>query len=212
MFSDVVDRNEPTPTLSIGVAETIADTTKEMTLHDLLSAADQALYDAKHSNRDCIRIYENENRLTAFLRRLRLSVSKQASLQDSLQTKSPPFLKSLAIDLHAIPTAVSHPKTSNPIFPLVIICILPPRHALQKWYRRRSIAHVLDVCPAVSRSSRPANFRKSTSARQWPVGQVQVPATSPAPPHLATAHKFFHQIVPVAAPPDRAAMARWSHP
>ena len=55
-FTDVVDRHEPAPTLSIGVAERAAND-MALTMTDLLAAADQALYAAKHSDRDCIRVY-----------------------------------------------------------------------------------------------------------------------------------------------------------
>lgn len=55
-FSDAITHLEKQPTLSIGVA----DRSKQsgvLTLPQLLTAADTALYDAKNANRDCIRIY-----------------------------------------------------------------------------------------------------------------------------------------------------------
>ena len=56
-FSDGIANIQHQPTLSIGVAER-SKTTGVLTLPNLLSAADTALYDAKSSNRDCIRIYQ----------------------------------------------------------------------------------------------------------------------------------------------------------
>jgi diguanylate cyclase (GGDEF)-like protein len=56
-FSDGIANIQHQPTLSIGVAER-SKTTNVLTLSNLLSAADTALYDAKSSNRDCIRIYQ----------------------------------------------------------------------------------------------------------------------------------------------------------
>jgi len=56
-FSDAVAKLDHQPTLSIGVAER-SKVTGVMTLAQLLSAADQALYDAKSANRNCIRTYQ----------------------------------------------------------------------------------------------------------------------------------------------------------
>jgi len=56
-FSDAIAHLQQQPTLSIGVAERSRDT-NVLTLSALLSAADTALYDAKNSNRNCIRIYQ----------------------------------------------------------------------------------------------------------------------------------------------------------
>ena len=55
-FSDAIAHMDHQPTLSMGVAErTPRDST--LTLPALLAAADAALYEAKKSNRDCIKIY-----------------------------------------------------------------------------------------------------------------------------------------------------------
>ncbi|CAN5495090.1 hypothetical protein BH09PLA1_BH09PLA1_33880 [soil metagenome] len=56
-FSSAIANLEHQPTLSIGVAER-SKATGVLTLPQLLSAADQALYDAKSANRNCIRIYQ----------------------------------------------------------------------------------------------------------------------------------------------------------
>jgi diguanylate cyclase (GGDEF)-like protein len=55
-FSDAIAHLEHAPTLSIGVAER-AKATGVLTLSDLLSAADQALYSAKSESRNCVRIF-----------------------------------------------------------------------------------------------------------------------------------------------------------
>ncbi|MBV8780574.1 MAG: GGDEF domain-containing protein [Phycisphaerae bacterium] len=55
-FADIIGPTETPPTLSIGVAERAAND-RTMTVTDLLAAADQALYDAKHADRDCVRVY-----------------------------------------------------------------------------------------------------------------------------------------------------------
>lgn len=55
-FSSAIARLEHQPTLSIGVAERSAQN-NTLTLPALLTAADQALYDAKNSNRNCIKVY-----------------------------------------------------------------------------------------------------------------------------------------------------------
>jgi diguanylate cyclase (GGDEF)-like protein len=55
-FSSAIARLDHQPTLSIGVAERSADN-NVMTLPALLTAADLALYDAKSSNRNCIKVY-----------------------------------------------------------------------------------------------------------------------------------------------------------
>jgi diguanylate cyclase (GGDEF)-like protein len=56
-FSHAITHLDKHPTLSIGVAER-NKTTNILTLSNLLSAADQALYTAKNSNRNCIKVYE----------------------------------------------------------------------------------------------------------------------------------------------------------
>jgi diguanylate cyclase (GGDEF)-like protein len=56
-FSSAVAHLEHAPTLSIGLAERSA-AHNVLTLTSLLSAADQALYEAKSCNRNCIRVYE----------------------------------------------------------------------------------------------------------------------------------------------------------
>jgi diguanylate cyclase (GGDEF)-like protein len=55
-FSHAIARLEHQPTLSIGVAER-TPVNNVLTLENLLSAADQALYEAKSSTRNCVRIY-----------------------------------------------------------------------------------------------------------------------------------------------------------
>ena len=57
-FSSAVPHLEQQPTLSIGVAERSA-TTNVLTLPALLAAADQALYEAKASTRNCVKTYES---------------------------------------------------------------------------------------------------------------------------------------------------------
>jgi diguanylate cyclase (GGDEF)-like protein len=56
-FSHAITNLEKPPTLSIGVAER-SKATNILTLASLLSAADQALYAAKNSTRNCIRVFE----------------------------------------------------------------------------------------------------------------------------------------------------------
>jgi diguanylate cyclase (GGDEF)-like protein len=56
-FTHAIANIEQNPTLSIGVAER-SKATNVLTLANLLAAADQALYSAKNSNRNCIRVYE----------------------------------------------------------------------------------------------------------------------------------------------------------
>jgi diguanylate cyclase (GGDEF)-like protein len=56
-FSDAIANLESRPTLSIGVAER-SKAMNLLTLSAMLSAADTALYDAKSSNRNCIRIFQ----------------------------------------------------------------------------------------------------------------------------------------------------------
>jgi diguanylate cyclase (GGDEF)-like protein len=56
-FSHAITNLEKPPTLSIGVAER-SKATGILTLANLLSAADQALYAAKNSTRNCIRVFE----------------------------------------------------------------------------------------------------------------------------------------------------------
>jgi diguanylate cyclase (GGDEF)-like protein len=55
-FSDAIAKLDHQPTLSIGVAARSKET-GVVTLANLLAAADQALYDAKNSDRNCIRVY-----------------------------------------------------------------------------------------------------------------------------------------------------------
>jgi len=56
-FSDAIAHLQQQPTLSIGVAERSKDN-NVLTLSALLGAADAALYEAKNSERNCIRIYQ----------------------------------------------------------------------------------------------------------------------------------------------------------
>ena len=56
-FSSAIAHLEQQPTLSIGVAERSA-ATNLLTLPALLSAVDQALYEAKSLSRDCVRTYQ----------------------------------------------------------------------------------------------------------------------------------------------------------
>jgi diguanylate cyclase (GGDEF)-like protein len=56
-FSSAVANLEQHPTLSIGVAER-SKTTHTLSLSALLGAADQALYEAKNANRNCMRVYQ----------------------------------------------------------------------------------------------------------------------------------------------------------
>jgi diguanylate cyclase (GGDEF)-like protein len=56
-FSDAIAHLERNPTLSIGVAER-SKAANILSLTSLLAAADQALYSAKNSNRNCIKIFE----------------------------------------------------------------------------------------------------------------------------------------------------------
>jgi diguanylate cyclase (GGDEF)-like protein len=55
-FSHAIARLEHQPTLSIGVVERSVPH-NIITLQNLLAAADQALYDAKSSNRNCVKVY-----------------------------------------------------------------------------------------------------------------------------------------------------------
>jgi diguanylate cyclase (GGDEF)-like protein len=55
-FTSAIAKLEHQPTLSIGVAERSAEH-NVLTLPSLLTAADQALYDAKSSNRNCVKVY-----------------------------------------------------------------------------------------------------------------------------------------------------------
>jgi diguanylate cyclase (GGDEF)-like protein len=56
-FSHAITQLDQHPTLSIGVAER-SKATNILTLSNLLGAADQALYSAKNSTRNCVRVYE----------------------------------------------------------------------------------------------------------------------------------------------------------
>jgi diguanylate cyclase (GGDEF)-like protein len=56
-FSDAIAKLDHQPTLSIGVVERSAEN-NVLTLPSLLTAADQALYEAKNSNRNCTRVYQ----------------------------------------------------------------------------------------------------------------------------------------------------------
>jgi diguanylate cyclase len=56
-FADAIANLEHQPTLSIGVAER-SKATNLLTLSAVLGAADQALYDAKANNRNCVRVYQ----------------------------------------------------------------------------------------------------------------------------------------------------------
>ena len=56
-FSSAIAHLDQQPTLSIGVAERSA-TTNLLTLASLLTAVDQALYEAKAVSRNCVRIYQ----------------------------------------------------------------------------------------------------------------------------------------------------------
>jgi diguanylate cyclase (GGDEF)-like protein len=55
-FSDAIAKLDHQPTLSIGVVERSADN-NVLTLSSLLTAADQALYEAKNDNRNCTKVY-----------------------------------------------------------------------------------------------------------------------------------------------------------
>jgi diguanylate cyclase (GGDEF)-like protein len=55
-FSDAIAHLQTQPTLSIGLAERSA-ATNVLTLAQLLTAADSALYEAKKNDRDCICVY-----------------------------------------------------------------------------------------------------------------------------------------------------------
>ncbi|MGA3068417.1 MAG: diguanylate cyclase [Tepidisphaeraceae bacterium] len=56
-FSHAITHLDKNPTLSIGVAER-SKTANILSLANLLAAADQALYNAKNSNRNCVRVFE----------------------------------------------------------------------------------------------------------------------------------------------------------
>jgi diguanylate cyclase (GGDEF)-like protein len=55
-FSSAITHLDQQPTLSIGIAERSASQ-NVLTLPSLLSAVDQALYDAKSANRNCVKMY-----------------------------------------------------------------------------------------------------------------------------------------------------------
>jgi len=56
-FTHAISRLQVQPTLSMGVAERSA-AINVLNMTQILSAVDQALYSAKNSSRDCIRVYE----------------------------------------------------------------------------------------------------------------------------------------------------------
>jgi diguanylate cyclase (GGDEF)-like protein len=56
-FTDAVTHLQRPPTLSIGLAER-SKPLNILTLPALLSAADQALYDAKNASRNCVRLFQ----------------------------------------------------------------------------------------------------------------------------------------------------------
>ncbi len=56
-FTEAITHLDQPPTLSIGVAQRDA-AQNILTFTQLLQAADSALYDAKHSNRNCVRTYQ----------------------------------------------------------------------------------------------------------------------------------------------------------
>lgn len=56
-FSHAITHLDKNPTLSIGVAER-SKAGNILTLTAILAAADQALYAAKNSNRNCVRVFE----------------------------------------------------------------------------------------------------------------------------------------------------------
>jgi diguanylate cyclase (GGDEF)-like protein len=56
-FSDAIAKLDHQPTLSIGVVERCAEN-NVLTLASLLTAADQALYEAKNDNRNCTKVYQ----------------------------------------------------------------------------------------------------------------------------------------------------------
>ena len=56
-FSDAIAKLDHQPTLSIGVVERSTEN-NVLSLASLLTAADQALYDAKNNNRNCTRVYQ----------------------------------------------------------------------------------------------------------------------------------------------------------
>jgi diguanylate cyclase (GGDEF)-like protein len=56
-FSHAIARLEHHPTLSIGVVERSVPQ-NIVTLQNLLAAADQALYEAKAANRNCVKVYQ----------------------------------------------------------------------------------------------------------------------------------------------------------
>ena len=57
-FQAAITKLEQQPTLSIGVAERSLEANNILTLPSLLSAADQAMYEAKNSNRNCVKVYQ----------------------------------------------------------------------------------------------------------------------------------------------------------
>ena len=56
-FSHAITHLDRQPTLSIGVAER-CKASNTLTLAALLAGADQAVYDAKSANRNCVRVYQ----------------------------------------------------------------------------------------------------------------------------------------------------------
>jgi PleD family two-component response regulator len=56
-FSHAIARIDHQPTLSIGIAER-SPSNNTLSLQSLLTASDQALYEAKAANRNCVKVYK----------------------------------------------------------------------------------------------------------------------------------------------------------